>query len=258
MRQRAIRYGSLGLLLAVCLVWLMPFGRTEVKAPAGAKAQPKKETRKERPAVAILKKLLKPINLDRGFDAGTSLKDTLELLSDRHQLTIIIDSQAFLDPTGEVGDVEQVPVKLPRIANIPLGTVLRLVLAQVPLGATYLIRNEFIEIVPARHVTSGRILRQKVTAAFDKKPLDEALEELADGVGVSVIVDQSLGDKARTPVKATFKNDLSLETAVRLLADMAELQAVRVGNALYVTSRAKADALRTEEEKKKNDAERLD
>jgi hypothetical protein len=258
MRQRAIRYGFLGLLLAAFLVYLMPFGRTEGKAAVGVKAQPKKETPKERAAVAILKKLQKPINLDRGFDTGTPLKDALELLSDRHQLTIIIDSQAFLDPAGEIGDVEQVPVKLPKIANIPLGTVLRLVLAQVPLGATYLIRNEFIEIVPARHVTRGRILHQKVTASFDKKPLDEALEELADATGVSVIVDQSLGDKAKTNVKATFKNDVSLETAVRLLADMAELKAVRVGNALYVTSRAKADALRTEEKKKEESPERLD
>jgi hypothetical protein len=65
-----------------------------------------------------------------------------------------------------------------------------------------------------------------------------------------VIVGVRPGDTAETAVTATFKNDVSLETAVPLLADMANLKAVVMDNALYVTTKANAKMLETEQEKK--------
>jgi hypothetical protein len=250
MRQHLVKLVFLGLILAAAILWLKSFGRTEANPPPNAKVQPRKEAEKKLKAGAMLKKLNQPITLERGFDANTPLKDALEHLTDRYHLTFVIDTQAFREE-GEGAEIETTPIKLQKMSNVALGTVLRLLLSQIPpSGGTYLVRNGFIEVIPASHVKAGRLLQQEVEATFDKRPLEEVLEELSDLTGASVILDSSVGDKAKTVVKAKFKNDVTLETAVRLLADMADLKAVVVGNALYVTTKAKADALRVEEEKR--------
>jgi hypothetical protein len=58
-----------------------------------------------------------------------------------------------------------------------------------------------------------------------------------------VVVDVRTADKAKTPVTASFLN-LPLDTAVRTLADMAELKSVLNDNVLYVTTEARAVKLR--------------
>jgi type II secretory pathway component GspD/PulD (secretin) len=100
-----------------------------------------------------------------------------------------------------------------------------------------------------REAAPAALLQQKVTATFDRIPLADALQELAELSGVSVLVDERAAKMAQSPVKATLNNDVSLETAMRLLADMADLKAVRVGGALYVTSKENAKALEAEEKK---------
>jgi hypothetical protein len=212
--------------------------------PSGQKAGP-------REAAALVRKLKQPISLERGMDAGTPLKDALEHLNDRYDLTILVNSQAFREADPNLAEVEMAPVRMPRLKNVALGAVLRLLLAQVPPeGATYLIRPDFIEVTTKSAAAPARLFGQKVAAAFDRRPLDDALQDLSASSAVSVLVDPRTGDKAKTPVTATLKNDVSLETAVRLLADMAELKAVKVGGALYVTTRENAAVLQAEEGKR--------
>ena len=64
-------------------------------------------------------------------------------------------------------------------------------------------------------------------------------------------MDVRQADKAKAAVSAALKN-VPVDTAVRVLADMAELKPVRMGNLLYVTSRDNAKRLE-EEEAKRND-----
>jgi len=126
------------------------------------------------------------------------------------------------------------------------------VLNQVPPnGGTYLIRRGFIEITTRTAALTEQLVQRQVTAKFDKRPLDEALEELADATGASVLVDGRLADKAKTPITATFKNNLSLEAAVGLLANMADLKAVVIESGLYVTTKENAAALQAEQKHKK-------
>ncbi|TMQ29437.1 MAG: hypothetical protein E6K70_25685, partial [Planctomycetota bacterium] len=69
-------------------------------------------------------KLSKPISLDKAIDKNTPLKDALEFLSDRYDLTILIDTPAFKQE--QVDNVEDLPVGLPRMSQVSLSTVLRL------------------------------------------------------------------------------------------------------------------------------------
>src|SRR5262249_20641817 len=125
-----------------------------------------------------------------------------------------------------------------------------LLLDQLQVKSTYLVRNGVLEITTGRRAAPEYLLRQKVLATFTRQPLQDALDDLADAAAVSVIVDGRVGDKAQKPVTATWKKDVNVETAVQLLADMVDLKAARVGGNLYVTTPAHARELEAAEKQK--------
>jgi hypothetical protein len=200
---------------------------------------------------ALIEKLNNPVTLERGIDHDTPLKDAMEFLSERYDLTILIDHQAFKEEG--VDEIENFKVRSPKMVGIRLGTVLRLVLEQA--GASYLVRKDHIEITPAARLErniwahhSGPKL-PLVHAVFDKRPLDEALKELSAATGITVIVDVRPEGKSKSPVTANLVN-ATLDDAVRVLADMADLKAVRLESLFYVTSKENAKALQAEQEKR--------
>jgi hypothetical protein len=247
MRQRTAWLGVVAVAVVAGLAAQGSNGRA-------AEADRKREaaTRKaESRTAALVKKLNEKITLERkggikSIDFGTPLKDALEFFSDRFGVQFFIDEEAFKEGAKEDAqiDVAGARVQFSNFANIALRDVFRLLLAQVPRdwagGATYVVRDGYIEITSKNRAAPERLRAQKVAAVFDKRPLDEALQELSDLSGVSVVLDNRLGESAKTAVTATFKNDIALETAVRLLADMADAKAVVMDGGLYVTTKANA------------------
>ncbi len=84
------------------------------------------------------------------------LKDAISFLIDRYGLPIIIDTEAFRNDVG-TNDVENQTVKLTKVAGVSLGTVLRLLLAQVQ--GTYIIRREFIEVTTGARQAAEKTIR---------------------------------------------------------------------------------------------------
>jgi hypothetical protein len=74
-----------------------------------------------------------------------------------------------------------------------------------------------------------------VPAEFHNTPFSEAMEELSAITGASIVLDNRLGDKLKTPVTASLKNDVTLEAALRMLTDMADLKVVFLPAGIYVT-----------------------
>jgi hypothetical protein len=201
------------------------------------------------------------VTLKRGFEANTPLKDALEFLDDQFELApILIDTDSF-----KLAGAEQVadqPVQLPPLAGIRLGTVLQKLAEQV--NAAYLIRADHIALVPLaawqleiwgrpnpEEEGSAKQRRRLplVHADFDQRPLDDALRELAEATGYSIVLDaRQSGDHARLPITALL-NNLPLDTAASLLADQAGLEAVLIDNVLQVTTRERARSLRAEYER---------
>ena len=107
-------------------------------------------------------------------------------------------------------------------------------------------RDGLILIVPRDQAGAAELLRQRVEVSFDKRPLAEALEELADATGFNIVLDPRVGDKAKASLTASLKG-VPLETAVRVLADMADLKPVLLDNVFYVTTRANAAVLQAEQ-----------
>jgi hypothetical protein len=145
---------------------------------------------------------------------------------------------------------------IPAMDSASLDRFLRKALARLPVpsGATYLIRQDHIEI------TTNQAIRAQIWgghqgpffplihADIENKPLDEALKELAKQSEHNIVVDARAAEKAKTIVTARFTNT-PLDTAVALLADMADLKPVLQDNVIYLTTRE--NALRWESRQKK-------
>jgi hypothetical protein len=153
-------------------------------------------------------------------------------------MPISVDETSFRAENPEAGSVYDTLIRLPRLKGVSRDKVLRMVLDRVPTqNATYLVRNGHIVITTYDAATAER---QTVLAVFNKRPLEEALQDLAEQTGVSVVLDARAAAKGRSPVTATFRPGTSLLNAVRLLADMTDLQAVVADNVVYVTLRSNA------------------
>ncbi len=185
----------------------------------------------------------------RDFQAPMTLKEALGLLQDKLNskykdedvLPILVDAEAFKD--DNTPDIYETQVRCPPFPRrMTVATTLRVILSQVPTrNATFRLRNGFVEITTLKEAHPKQALRQKVSASFDKRPLGTALEELSALTGLSVIVDPRLGDKLKEPVTAAFNNDVTLETALRLLADMTGAKLLITDDTPYLTSAANAE-----------------
>src|SRR5439155_22542514 len=101
----------------------------------------------------IKDKLNQPITIE--FEPNTPLREALSHLAERYGLTILVDTEAFKTDNNQP-DIENQPIKLPKLVGVSLATVLRAVLAQV--NGTLLIRRDYIEVTtPIRQVAEKTI-----------------------------------------------------------------------------------------------------
>jgi hypothetical protein len=110
-------------------------------------------------ALAIEKSLNKPMTIDKEIE-NMPIREVLGTLEDNLDTTIIIDSNAFKEEAGEGGEaVDTANIKLPKMTNVAIVTVLRMVLSQLPGGATYLIRRDHIEITTGKRALAEKVVR---------------------------------------------------------------------------------------------------
>jgi hypothetical protein len=200
------------------------------------------------PPESPVSRLFVPRPYDGFTDPKTTLGEALDALGNTYGVTFEVNESAFKDEGVEDVRATLVAEKpIPKAAAASLDRVLRKVLARVKAqsGAVYLVRGDHIE------VTTGRMQRSEVWgryngpflplvhADFEGRPLADALRDLAEQAGFSVVVDARAADKAKAPVSASFTN-LPLDTAVRLLADMAGLRTALNDNVLYVSTEERA------------------
>jgi hypothetical protein len=209
---------------------------------------------------AKLRQLLAKLNdtIDmKDVQAPMTLKEAVDLIQDKLNarykqedvLPILVDTEAFkADPAESGAQVLDTQIRFPKYPRqMTVATALRVILSQIALQkATFLVRDQYVEITIAKEASLPRLLEQKVFAAFDRRPFAEAVEELSAPSGVSVILDPRLADKLKAPVTATLNHDLPLEGALRLLADMVGAKLYVSEDGVYITSAANAEALEKE------------
>jgi hypothetical protein len=225
---------------------------TKTSSPAEANPVPPDSTISEEARVLFAarrlhEKLNKPVTLDMGIDKNTPVKDALEFLSDRYDLTIMINESAF-KADGISDNAAATPVGLPRMSNVTLNTILQLLAEQVK-GSFLITPDGIVFTTPQRtrpeDWLTDRSLPPLVTVRFARRGLRAALEDLSQMTGVSVVLDRRVHGEPRLN---TALNNVPLDTAVRLLADMSDLDVVAMDSILYVTDKPNAEKLQREQE----------
>jgi hypothetical protein len=196
----------------------------------------------------------------KGFDdPKTTLDEALTALGKMYHVTFDVNERAFnFDNVKDVLKTEVAsPNPLPPMRT-SLATVLRKLLQRVGTsgsGATWIIRRDVIEITITNVVRDelgipeGRALLPLVYEDFEEQAPPSALRKLAGASGMSVVLDTKAAAGDKLPkVTAEFHN-VPVDTAVRVLADVADLGMVRLDNVLYVTTRENATRLQEEQDR---------
>lgn len=197
----------------------------------------------------------------KGADRAT-LKDLLEFFTDRYEVTFIIDPRVERLAKAAAGEMEVAPlderlITMQKLAGVRLLMLLDLTFEQI--DCVPLIRHDHIFITskalalfetgvlpadandpngPAPLPTEeARPLGQRalVRSQFKKESLTDALDAISEQTGVTILIAPQTADKAKTLVTARLLN-VPTESAVRMLADMADLKVIAEANALYVTT----------------------
>ena len=239
-------------------------GRVEAQAPALAKAEAPAQPNVNPPAednVAsrLRQQLSQEIDYGGLEDVRATLTDALDQLSKRYNLNIDINEKAFeVDPPKDEEDVARTkiadPKPIPPMPRATLSFVLHKILrrVQVDSGATYLLRSGRIEITTEAAVRTelgipaDRPLLPLVGDTLDNEPIAVSLRRLAPQSGFNIVVDPRIADKLQAPATTEF-NNVPVDTAVRMLANMAGMSMVRLDNVLYVTTADNAKHLREEQ-----------
>ncbi|HMP02556.1 MAG TPA: RNA polymerase sigma factor [Gemmatales bacterium] len=158
----------------------------------------------------------------------------LQKLSAERQVAIEVDEEAFED-AGLPLWTEETVWTCPDLTDPSLDCYLKRILHTS--SATYLVRGDRVVIVPRIYVDEGRHLHVNVRLDA-RKPvkLPEALDRLADEYGVTIIIDPRVKEEAGgTEVQGNYQA-VRLDTVLRLMADMAGLQVVKLRDAYYLTN----------------------
>lgn len=198
--------------------------------PAG-----KDKPRRSSPSEAVQRALDCKITLEL---MDTPLPNVLRQLGEMAQITIVCDRHVAYGNPDEL-------LVVVKAKDARLRQVLQTIAGQH--GMTFGVVGDHI-VVGTEEVVNIRQLRQRVNLSCQEQPLSQALHELAVHTGANVVLDpraRRLADEFRVTLNL---QDVPLDTAVRLLAELGGLCAVRMGNVLLVTTEDRAEKLKSEAE----------
>ena len=235
------------LLAAVC-------GLAFAAAPALADDVKPAAKKKADPTERILDALAQEYTLKDGVNLNeVPLVELLQDVSKRCQVPFVINDESF-KANGQPNIKEEKPKSTALAAGD--GTLHQFLTVTLDsLGATYLVKNGTIEIVPTMHAAKvtksgvsqdednrGRLHEPLVSAVFKEKPLNEAVAKIAEMYDLTVTFAPQAAD-AKAGFVTTRMLNLPADKALELLALQCDLRVVRRGTAFLLTSKDHATEL---------------
>jgi hypothetical protein len=223
---------------ALALAWAAPLWAAQ---DDGGKAPARDLT----PAEAARKVLNEKITLDY---VGQSFEDVVNHLREKTKVNFVLDNFAaqgrVILPPGFNPGGNPPAYHLKVTGKLRRG--LQSFLDQYHLTCVILADSV---LITTEGTASQRQLRQRVSVDPQGKPLQDVLRQLSRETGVNLVIDPTVADKLKQ--KATLQlEDATVETAVRLLAEVGGLKSVQVGELLFITTEERAGKIR-----KENDAD---
>jgi hypothetical protein len=175
---------------------------------------------------------------------GKSLEGAILLLHNAGKIDLVLDGQAgqAAQPGRILPYIQPSPPVDVDFKDVKLKSALRTVLA--PSGLTYVIVGDRVVVTTEDRAVALQ-MGQRVDVAFEGVEFAAALKQLGRETGARFVLDPRREKEAAAPVSLQLE-DVPLETAVRLLSEMAGLRPVRVGNVLFVTDKKTAAELRAD------------
>lgn len=172
--------------------------------------------------------------------SDTPLASVVQQLGDLAKVNIVVDRSVVLMS----GDPSDMLVSL-KAREMKLRTALRTVTSQH--GLTFAVVGDHI-LVSSEEIVNHRQLRQRVSVDLDGETLAKAVKDLAQTTATNIVIDPR-SQKAAGDAKLTLHlDDVPMETAIRLMAEVAGLKPVRMGNVLFLTTDERAEKLKSEGE----------
>jgi hypothetical protein len=183
---------------------------------------------------------------DFEVDQSYSLKQVLGYLSETYGVKFEFDDRTFEDEKVPMVRDVQIPGQEVLKNNIKMKDAVRWLLRLVPSTseATYVIIGDTVLITTIK-MMPYRWMHQSVNLECEKEELSSALKRLAHETGANLVIDGRATKEAQTRVTLEV-HDEPLDTTVLLLAEMVGLQPVRVGNALFLTTKENAKEMRAD------------
>jgi len=180
------------------------------------------------PAEKVRQALNAPVN----FKAEKqSLTAAIEMLKEKGKVNLVLDTVS-MQQLGWLPDHPPTPVDVD-LKDVKLKTALRTVLE--PYGLSFAVVGDTV-VVATEQMAARRQLQQRVSLTLDKVELAQAFKQLRADTGVSLVLDSRVEEEAKNAVSLELE-DVTLETAVRLLSEMAGLKPVRIDDVLFVTKK---------------------
>jgi hypothetical protein len=167
-----------------------------------------------------------------------SLTAAIDMLKEKSKINFSIDAFS-IQQMGWLPDQPPTPVDVD-LKDVKMKSALRTILS--PYSLSYAIVGDTV-VVTTEQMAMMRQMKQRVNVEFDKMEFAQALKQLQRETAVNLLLDSRVEKEAKAPVSLELE-DVPLETAVRLLSEMAGLKPVRIGNVLFVTTKANANDLR--------------
>jgi len=210
-------------------------------------------------------KLASRVSINGYDDPRTTLQDALDNLSDKFDVRFEVEEIPFRAVAGDrsISNEPVATTPIPRMNDVKLETVIRKILARLPSvsgkEATYMIQGDTV-LITTSDVVIARIWGENhrgplfplVHPTFEEMRLDSVLKELAEASGHNITIDKRLGSKSQVPVTIKLTN-APLDTVVRFLADMTDLDTVFLDNVIYVTTKENAEIWNKKLQKEQTD-----
>jgi hypothetical protein len=215
MMQRLWRWGLLAALPAIGLAWWVSLSA----------AQP--QERVESPAAKVRKALDQRVNLDF---RELPLTEVLDKLREQTQLNFVLGENAAEPGIGPITFKQQ---------NVPLRLALNSMLRSQHFGYAIIGDKVVIDSVPD---LIHQQMAQPVDVSLDGVPLNAALKQLARDTATNLVLDPRAVKAAETGLTLHLES-VPLETAVRIMAELAGLSQVLLDNVLFVTTESQVARL---------------
>jgi hypothetical protein len=170
-----------------------------------------------------------------------TLESAVNLLRQETKLNLSLDcitlAQSNIDPAS-------ISLSNATLRDVKTRVALRSILA--PFNLNWVIVGDAV-VITTEEMATYRQLTQHVSLDLDQIEFAAALKGLARDTGVNLVLDPRLTNEGKTKVTLQA-DDITLESTVRILSELAGVKPVRIGNVLFITGKVNATELRAEAE----------